>query len=1141
MRKDLGARLRLYRQLRGLTQDALSEVIGVSKQHLGQIERGECKPSLNLLSKAGAALETPVANFFLGHGRDLFENRDNPGPDGSALNPAVTASGLWSIDLQTGRHVWSKTLCRMLGYSTVRNPSPAHFARHLVDGGAEVFNDFLGHVLKGSVPRPTVIVFRRKDGLPRNLQAQAEILQNGADGATMAGIIFWDITDWLETLRLFHTTQRDLSTTIRERTAALSLAAAEARKELSRRHEAEREAQRAHANLQRLVQTIPAIVYSRNLSGFPEHYCSPQIERVLGFAAEGADDGFWSGRVHPDDAATYREALERMAETGLLDAEYRVLDGFGGIRWLHDRGVVVAENGGLVLQGVATDVTQQKRDAEARRAMMRRNQQLDTMLRLICDNVPDMIWAKDLEKRYIFANKATCEKLLGAVDTSEPVGRTDLFFAERERTRRADDPEWHTFGEICRDTDQITMDAGEEKQFDEYGNVKGNFLYLDVRKAPLFDDEGVMIGTVGAARNVTGQKRMEQELEAGYNALRAILDSIPAEISVMDESSRAVLFMNAPLRERIGHDCIGEACPLVSETPKGPCSVCPSAAQGPLTTWESWDPESGRWTLCFDRQATWLDGRPARIRIAMDITERKVSESLVEKAAEERGMLLNHIRTQVWYLTDPMNYGAVNEAHAAFSGRSIADMAFRNLYEIFPGDVADVCVRSNFEVFSTGKPVQTEEWISNAHGERRLLSILKSPKLNADGQVEYVVCSGEDITECRLSEESLKRSKELAEEANRAKSAFMASMSHEIRTPINGVMGMLQLLQSSPLDEDQTSYVGMAMRSCDRLARLLTDIMDFSRMEAGKLSIRNAPMSIPGILEHVRDMFLPLMAGSGVELRCTSDPALSRRVSGDSMRLIQVLINLVDNACKFTTSGEIRVGAWALPPLQPGFQRVFFSVEDTGQGISDSELTALFDPFTQFGDGCVRGKRGVGLGLSICKRLVDLMGGSMSVISEVSNGTSFAFSLNFALEPAQPDGPASQDFEQGPALGGWRILLAEDDSVSGLAGVALLSRHGNMVDHVRSGQETLEALRREHYDLVIMDVQMNDMDGVEATRRIRAGEAGEAVSEIPIIALTACAMVGDRERFLAAGMNGYVAKPMDIREMLRAVQEVLRP
>ena len=1009
--KGVGTRLRLFRQLRGLTQDGLSEAIGVSKQHLGQIERGECNPSLDFLNKAGAALNTPVANFFLGHGIDVA-NTVSPSQHGEGQASLFAGYGLWTIDYRTGQHTWSRSLCRLLGYSSIRKPSLDQFVSHLCDGSAERFGDFFQSLLALSAPSPMVVEVQRKDGIRRSLQTQAEILQAGNDGAGLAGIIFWDITDWLETQSLFHSTQRDLGGIIRDRTAALSLAVAEARKELARRQDAERQAQRVHEDLQRLVQTIPAIVYSRNLSGLAEHYCSPQIERVLGFPAGDGANGFWTDRVHPEDAEAYASALEQMARTGQLEAKYRVLDCFGGIRWLCDRGVVVAENGSLVLHGVATDVTQQTQDAEERKAMARKSQQLDTMLRLICDNVPDMIWAKDLEKRYIFANKAICEKLLGAADTSEPVGRTDLFFAERERARHPEDPEWHSFGEICRDTDQITMDAGEERQFDEHGNVMGKFLFLDVHKAPLLDDQGVMIGIVGSARDVTEKKRLEQELETGFNALRAILDSIPAEICVRDETSNVILFMNTFLCDSLGRDYTGEVCPRLSDCmPEG--GGRPVSPHG-VTTWEDFDAGSGRWRLNFGRPVSWLDGRPARIRIAMDITERRQSEAALEKAKEQ------------------------------------------------------------------------------------------------------------------------------AEEANRAKSAFLASMSHEIRTPINGVVGMLQLLQTSDLDEDQASYAAMAMRSCDRLVRLLTDIMDFSRMEAGKLAIRMAPMGIADVFECVRELFGPLVADSGVRLLFDLDPALPGRVEGDAGRLQQILINLVDNACKFTKSGEIRVEAWALSTLRPGTSRVFFSVTDSGFGIADTDLLTLFNPFTQTGKGYVRGRNGAGLGLSICKRLVELMGGNMSVSSETGRGTTIAFSLTFlhdSPEVMEAGGPG----EAGPSLRGKRVLLVEDDAVSGVAGAALLRKHGAGVLHVRSGQEALDALCRETFDLVVMDVQMNDMDGVETTRRIRAGKAGEAVRNIPVIALTACAMAGDRERFLAAGMNGYVAKPMDIREMLRVALEVMQP
>jgi len=1133
VRKGVGIRIRLYRQLRGLTQESLAESIGVSKQHLGQIERGECKPSLDFLAKAGLALSTPVANFFLGYDHRLSESTDDSFPASPGQCPPLYGCGVWTVNMQTGEHSWSRSMCRMLGYASVRHPSLEQFFRHTPDGGAERFQDFFRHVLEYSPPAPLILDLKRKDGVRRKMQVQAEIMHFGGDDIAMASIVFLDLTDWLETQRLLQGTQLDLSKTVRERTAAMSRAVADANRELARRQDAERLAQRAHEDLQRLVRTIPAIVYSRSLNGASGHYCSPQIMQVLGFPAQEDADGFWAGRIHPDDVGAFRAASCEIQQTGILDVEYRVLDARDRYKWLHDRGVVATENGGQVLHGVAMDITQQKEEVAARKAMERRSMELGTMLRLICDNVPDMIWAKDLEKRYIFANKAICENLLGAGDTNEPVGKTDLYFARKQQARHPEDPQWHTFGEICRDTDQITMDAGAENRFDEYGKVMGASLCFDVRKAPLFDLAGTMIGTVGTARDVTVQKRMEKEFEAANRALRVILDSIPAEICVIDQSTREILFMNSALRESFGDLASRFCC-------KAPGLVVSGTGPDSVTTWEDRDPATGQWRLYFDRQVSWLDGRPASVRIAMDITERKRGERLAAKAAEEQGILLNHIRTQVWYLTDALTYGAVNEAHAAFNGRSIQEMAFRNLNEIFPADVVAVCRQSNAEVFATGRQIHTEEWVPHFSGERRLLSILKSPKLGSDGRVEYVVCSAEDITERRKSLEDLKKAKAQAEESNRAKSAFLASMSHEIRTPINGVMGMLQLLQAADLDPDQAAFVDMAVRSCDRLVRLLTDIMDFSRMEAGKLAILAAPMSIPAIFSHVRELCGPMVAGTPVELAFTLDPALPDRVVGDGGRLQQILINLVDNACRFTATGRIAVEAWVLPVRRPGQLRVFFSVSDSGIGISDTELLTLFDPFTQFGSGCVRGRKGVGLGLSNCRRLVELMGGNMSVDSETGQGTTFGFTLNFAADSSPRGNAAPRVSGSGDSLRGKRVLLAEDDAVSAVAGVALLGRQGALVTHVGGGQEVLDALRRQSFDLVVMDVQMNGLDGIETTRLIREGEAGEAARNVPVIALTAHAMSGDRERMLAAGMNGYVAKPMDIREVLRAALEAMR-
>jgi len=353
-------------------------------------------------------------------------------------------------------------------------------------------------------------------------------------------------------------------------------------------------------------------------------------------------------------------------------------------------------------------------------------------------------------------------------------------------------------------------------------------------------------------------------------------------------------------------------------------------------------------------------------------------------------------------------------------------------------------------------------------------------------------------------------------------------------------MGMIQLLQLTGLDGEQTEYADTALESCRRLVRLLTDILDISRVEANMLSIRSAPMDMREILSQTQALFMPLATESGLAFSVTLDDSVPDALLGDSVRLQQILSNLVGNALKFTPVGSVSLEACRLSGLRPGRCRMFFSVRDTGIGIPDDKLAALFRPFSQVSEGYTRSYQGAGLGLSICKRLIDLMGGGIAVISEVGVGTEIAFSLEFDAGDVAGGGASAQAWLRPDSLEGMRLLVVEDDAFSMALAEKLLQRRGAAIETATDGRLAIEALKKEGFDLVLMDIQMPDMDGIEASRAIRRGLAGDRARGVPIIAMTAYAMVGDKDRFLEAGMDAYLSKPFEIGDLLGTITSVMK-
>jgi PAS domain S-box-containing protein len=527
-----------------------------------------------------------------------------------------------------------------------------------------------------------------------------------------------------------------------------------------------------------------------------------------------------------------------------------------------------------------------------------------------------------------------------------------------------------------------------------------------------------------------------------------------------------------------------------------------------------------------------------------DITARTLAEQALRETERSKAVLLKNLPGMAYRCRYDEHWTMefISEGCLQLTGYDIADLMHNtrlSFSDLILPRYRQMLWDTWADRISKRLPVHVEYEIQTADGQIKWVWEQGQAVFSPTGEVAALEGLILDITDRKRFEEALTDAKEVAEGASMAKSSFLANMSHEIRTPINGIMGMLQLLQGCELDPEQQDFVASAVQSCNRLSRLLSDILDLSRIEAGKLVVQMGSMRIEEVFCLVKDLFLPIAAESGIDVVFDVDPSIPVRVVGDAIRLQQVLVNLVGNACKFTPSGRVTVTAQRLSTSDPGQCRVFFSVTDTGIGIADAELRRLFTPFSQVDEGYARGHQGAGLGLSICKRLVELMGGNMSVVSEQGAGTTVAFALCFEVDTvlAPPVPPAAGNVALG--LAGVRILLAEDDAVSAMAALAILRKGGAWVTHVGDGQGVLEALRREPYDLILMDVQMPDMDGVEATRRIRGGEAGSGIADMPIIAMTAYAMSGDRERFLEAGMDDYVSKPMSVSELLRVVQNAM--
>ncbi len=674
--------------------------------------------------------------------------------------------------------------------------------------------------------------------------------------------------------------------------------------------------------------------------------------------------------------------------------------------------------------------------------------------------------------------------------------------------------------------------------FPRFGK-EGKWLFFTV--SPLFDDQGTMTGAMTTLQDITALKRVENELKEREIRYRLLAENAMDIIWTFDLNMR--LTYASPSLERLMGFSPEEALALRLETFLTPDAYqhvlnvfnkelekVSSAGTGQPTILILECVRKDGTTFWTETSATWLRHQDGKVRgvlgVTRDVTERKSADEKLRASEERFRLLAEQVSDTIWIRDMDLNMTYVSPSVIKLTGYTPEEEKARSLEEVLTPESRDRALQMFQEALSKEQAgvkvdepyvLELEQYFKN--GSLKWTEISMTWLRDASGRAEGVIGVTRDISERKQVEFELRRAEELAEQANQAKSQFLANVSHEIRTPMNGVLGMVELLKSTELNDEQMDYANTIYHSASSLLDIINDILDVSKIEAGQMQLKEEAFDLEKCVAGVKGILEYSAINKGLDLSVYYNGP--RWVVGDKTRLRQIIMNLTGNAIKFTDKGQvsIRVNYQS----SHGFFRI--AVSDTGIGIPKNLHQAVFDSFRQVDGGVARRYEGTGLGLTISKHMAELMGGHIELESLEGQGSTFTLVLPLRLsEDESLCEPIDQDVSC--QVDGVYVLVAEDNPASLKLMESMLKKRGCHVDSAGSGKEVLEKLRRRRYNVVFMDVSMPAPDGFETTRIVRDPSSSVLEHDVHIVALTAHALAGDRERCLQAGMNDYLAKPI---------------